>query len=780
MIRSSLTAVRALPLRVVLPLAVFVAACAWAYWPTLAAMASRWRHEPQYAHGYLVPLFSLFLLWRRRKLLADARPQLNWWGLPLILLGCALRVAAAYLYFDWLDAASLAPCLLGVALLLGGRKALRWSWPAIAFLFFMIPLPFRVETAFGSRLQSLATFASTYALQTLGLPAVAEGNIIVLTHGRIGVAEACSGLSMLTTFFALATAVALFIDRPWIDRAVVVLSAAPIAVVANVARITVTALAQEWISPEAAHYLFHDLAGWLMMPLALVILWAELRLVSFLLVTPTALKPRRHPGRRSVPGRSPPEGRLRPPAEKGPLRRPRAAAAARAARPAPPVVTLIRSFSIRNRGYVHIRPAEAIGKRPRRVGDRGVRPPLAPAQRLGPPGRRPPPLAGRGRPRGAGRRRRRRRGLVLFAARALHRDGDVPHRVEAPGHALRPPGRLRPTSRTTSRCRSRLLKSHMVLNNALNQPGVAQIADVQKASDQVDWLEKQMHTDFSNGPEILRLTISSENNKDCKTLVDAVSSVYLKEVEKVANGRRIERQNVLGELVNKFEKNLKTLRADLRKQAEAAGTDDNQVLAVKQRIPYERALEIQRQLIEVETRLRTLKNEQALARPADPGTVEVSDRAVNDLVDKGPEIADLLKEKARQEAVIEVTAKEAAGGENHPAVVAMREKLNALKSEIEAERKALREDAKAQLRQAGAAAAAARATQLRDAIASNEALQKHLKSDIDQLENESKTLNKAALDIEDKKLEIAHAESDAARTTQELDGYPSKRTTRNG
>ena len=246
MIRTILASVRATPRRVALPLAAFVGVCIWAYWPTLAAMAGRWEHEPQYAHGYLVPLFSLFLLWRRRGLLVRARPQLNWWGVLPALFGCVLRVAAAYFYSDWLDATSLVLCLFGVCVLLGGLPALRWAWPAIAFLFFMIPLPFRVETAFGAKLQSIATFGSTYTLQTLGLPALAEGNVIVLPHGRIGVAEACSGLSMLTTFFALATAVALVIRRPWLDKIVVVLSAAPIAVVANVARITTTALAQEW------------------------------------------------------------------------------------------------------------------------------------------------------------------------------------------------------------------------------------------------------------------------------------------------------------------------------------------------------------------------------------------------------------------------------------------------------------------------------------------------------------------------------------------------------
>jgi exosortase len=291
MLSKVFNAVWTVPPRVALSLAALALVCGWAYWPTFAAMADKWAHDPQYTHGYLVPLFSLFLLWRRRELLAGAMPGWGWWGVLLVSLGAGLRVAAAYVYFDWLDAASLAPCLAGFCLLLGGRPALRWAWPAIAFLFFMIPLPFRVETAFGQYLQGVATAASTYFLQTVGLPALAEGNTILLSHSRVGVVEACSGLSMLLVFFALATAVAVVVRRPWLDKAVVLLSAVPIAVVANVARITATALAQEWFGPEAAHDFFHDYAGWMMMPLALGLLWLELRMLSWLLVKPPEAAP---------------------------------------------------------------------------------------------------------------------------------------------------------------------------------------------------------------------------------------------------------------------------------------------------------------------------------------------------------------------------------------------------------------------------------------------------------------------------------------------------------
>ncbi len=291
MIRTTFAKLKTVPPWVALQVAGLAVVCAWAYWPTLEVMAGKWLHDPQYAHGYLVPLFALFLLWRRRAMLSTAKPQAGWWGVPLVLLGAALRVAGAYLSFDWLDAVSLLPCLAGFCVLIGGRPALRWAWPAIAFLLFMIPLPFQIETTFGQQLRSIATFASTYTLQSLGLPALSEGNTIVLPGGVIGVAEACSGLSMLTTFFALATAVALLIRRPWLDKGVILLSAAPIAVAANVVRITATALVQEWFGQVVAHEVFHDLAGWLMMPLALALLWLELRLLAFLLVVPPAASP---------------------------------------------------------------------------------------------------------------------------------------------------------------------------------------------------------------------------------------------------------------------------------------------------------------------------------------------------------------------------------------------------------------------------------------------------------------------------------------------------------
>jgi exosortase len=267
----------------------------WFYWPTLWEMVARWSSDPQYAHGYIVPAFALALLWLRRDRLAALAPRPNWTGLALIGVALALRLAAAYFYLGWFEAASLLPALAGLCVLVGGWQSLRWSWPAIAFLIFMLPLPFRLEGALAYPLQRVATKSSTYALQTLGFPALAEGNIIHLEDVEIGVVEACSGLSMLFTFFAMATGVVLVIRRPWLDKILIVASAIPIALIVNVTRITVTGVLHELVGRRIANLVFHDLAGWLMMPMALGLLWLELELLSWLLVeqgpAPAALRP---------------------------------------------------------------------------------------------------------------------------------------------------------------------------------------------------------------------------------------------------------------------------------------------------------------------------------------------------------------------------------------------------------------------------------------------------------------------------------------------------------
>ncbi|MEX0725318.1 MAG: exosortase/archaeosortase family protein [Planctomycetaceae bacterium] len=271
------TTSNALKQRWVLSLSIVLVAVIWSYLPTLIEMGMKWESDPQYSHGYLVPLFVIALLWIRRDQLKAEELRPNYWGIPLLLMALGLRLFGAFYHYLWFDAISIVPTLLSLAFLLGGAEAWKWSWPALLFTVFMVPLPFSVEQALREPLRNIGTVTSTYVLQTIGLPAVSEGNVIIISEGeeehRLGVEEACSGLRMLVIFFALSTAVAILSERPLWERIFIIFCAIPIALISNIIRITATGILYVTVNAEVAKMVFHDLAGWLMMPLALAMLW---------------------------------------------------------------------------------------------------------------------------------------------------------------------------------------------------------------------------------------------------------------------------------------------------------------------------------------------------------------------------------------------------------------------------------------------------------------------------------------------------------------------------
>lgn len=266
--------------------ALFAVALIGTYWTPLVSLVGRWWSDDDYVYGFLVPIFAGVILWVRRDMVASLTPRSSLWGLALIALGGWMRWVSAYYYFALVDPLSLVPMLAGIVLFVAGWRALRWAAPAIAFLTFMVPLPGMAAGLMGHPLQRIGTLVSTYALQTMGFWAVAHGNVIQLSETQLGVVEACSGLRMMMLFFAVCFAAAFLVKRPLLDRVVILLSAAPIAVLANVARIVATGMLHELVSAQAGDTLFHDLAAWFMMPLAVVVLWVEMGLLDRLLVKP--------------------------------------------------------------------------------------------------------------------------------------------------------------------------------------------------------------------------------------------------------------------------------------------------------------------------------------------------------------------------------------------------------------------------------------------------------------------------------------------------------------
>ena len=135
-------------------------------------------------------------------------------------------------------------------------------------LFFMIPLPYSIEQMLAQPLQAVSTKLSTGLLQCFLQPAVAEGNTIVLGDQTLEVARACSGLRIFMGIAAMAFAVMVLFPRSIFNKFMMVLSIIPITLLVNSLRIVATGLLYQVGYSEAAKRLSHDVAGWVMIPLA--------------------------------------------------------------------------------------------------------------------------------------------------------------------------------------------------------------------------------------------------------------------------------------------------------------------------------------------------------------------------------------------------------------------------------------------------------------------------------------------------------------------------------
>lgn len=269
------------------------------YWNSLLLVAEKWE-APEYSHGYLVAVFAIALLWMRWQPLGRPSAGAVWTGTGLVLFGILMRLGSAYYNFIIPDMVSIIPCLCGVFLMFGGWQTILWAWPAVGFLIFMFPWPDVLERNILRPLQTIATRASTFVLQTLGQSAYSDGNRIMLNEMQLGIVDACAGLRMLTIFLALAVAITLVTVRPLWERILIIVSAVPIALAVNVTRITATGILHLTVGEEIANKVFHDLAGWVMMPMALGLLYLELQLLSHLFIEDELTSPMQL-GQRSAP-----------------------------------------------------------------------------------------------------------------------------------------------------------------------------------------------------------------------------------------------------------------------------------------------------------------------------------------------------------------------------------------------------------------------------------------------------------------------------------------------
>jgi exosortase len=260
----------------VLGAAICLGLLAGLFWDSLGNFYHVWTTDENYSHGFLVPLISLYFANQvARRGTVPIRGGV-WMGSLLLLVALLVRLVTIPLPIAFLGDLALLIALAGSFTVLFGTAALIRYWFAFSFLVFMVPLPIALYSRIASPLQLLASQVASTVMNATGVPVLCEGNKMTLPGGvQMFVAEACSGMRQLTGFLALTAAVAYLSRRPPWYRAVIVASALPIALSANIARVVLTGYIMHFVNPQYALGTFHTLEGLLMMGFGLLLLNAE-------------------------------------------------------------------------------------------------------------------------------------------------------------------------------------------------------------------------------------------------------------------------------------------------------------------------------------------------------------------------------------------------------------------------------------------------------------------------------------------------------------------------
>ena len=262
------------------------------HWRLLDWLVRSWWYNNNWSHGFLIPLFSLYLVYSRRQEVRQARRRVYWPALVLMVFFALLEVAIMGIpgvRSYWLLGGAMVGMLFALVLYLGGPRLAYLLWLPVFYLLLSLPVTTSLYVRIAYPLQEFAAAGAVKALQMFGVQITRAASHLTLTsqslqQHELTVAEACSGMRLLMAFFALGVATAYLETRPVWQRIVLVGAALPIAILCNVLRVAITCTMFYIDRPELGKGVLHNFTGMLMLIPAFGMLWALGWLISRLFI----------------------------------------------------------------------------------------------------------------------------------------------------------------------------------------------------------------------------------------------------------------------------------------------------------------------------------------------------------------------------------------------------------------------------------------------------------------------------------------------------------------
>jgi exosortase len=256
-----------------------------AFIPVYPTMFQTWLNHSDNSHGILVPLVSGYFIWQKRKDLRFSELSNSNLGAVILAISMGVYLLSYAGAVAVVSRAMIVSSLIGLVLFTLGKAFFGLLAFPLLFLFFMVPVPDSILGLVAFPLQLFATKVSTFFLQILSIPAYREGNMLYFAQTQLEVAEACSGIRSIMSFGMLSFIFAYMMDKIWWKRIVLVLSTIPLALFANIVRVTGTGILANFYGSRVALGFLHEFSGLVVFAFGFVLLLLEYTILNKIGVT---------------------------------------------------------------------------------------------------------------------------------------------------------------------------------------------------------------------------------------------------------------------------------------------------------------------------------------------------------------------------------------------------------------------------------------------------------------------------------------------------------------
>lgn len=250
------------------------------YAPIFPELWESWMEHSNNSHGVLVPIISLYLIWMNKDKLERTDKSSSFIGLVVVVFSLILYLVSLSGGIVFVSRIMMVVTLIGIVLYLYGLERFKIVAFPVCFLVFMVPVPYSIISLVSLPLQTFATTVSANLISMVHIPVVQEGNMLYFVQTQLEVAEACSGIRSIVALTMLSCLFVYLSNSGRWQKLIILLSAIPVALIANILRVTGTGILAHFYGERVARGFLHEFSGMAVFAFGLVVLYVEFKVLN--------------------------------------------------------------------------------------------------------------------------------------------------------------------------------------------------------------------------------------------------------------------------------------------------------------------------------------------------------------------------------------------------------------------------------------------------------------------------------------------------------------------